>query len=786
MPTGPGSRPALSRDRVAALLRERYRLEGALAPLPAELDQNFRLETAAGGCMVVKVSAPGTDPAVLDLQHRALDRLHACGAGAIVPKPVRAADGEEVVREGPFLLRVLTWLEGTPWSAVRPTDAPTLARLGEALAEVDRCLADFRHPAMGREHAWDLARAGWIGPHLRRIRDPARRGIVERILLQHRACVEPLLPHLPTGVVHGDANDENLLLAPHPEGGWRVAGLLDFGDVVRTATVCEVAIACAYACLGADDPLQVAGPVVAGYHHAHPLSAPELHVLFPLLCLRLCVSVTASAVAAEEDPGNAHRQSSERAAWEALERLHAVDRGEAEDLFRAACRLPPEPRADAERWDAGRLLARRRTLLGPSLSLSYREPLVIARGRGQFLFDPAGRAYLDCVNNVPHVGHAHPRVAEAVAGQAAVLATNTRYLHPLVLEYAERLTTTLPAPLRVCYFVNSGSEANELAVRIAHTVTGRRDAVVLEGAYHGNTATLVELSPYKCEGPGGRGLPGWVHRAPKPDPYRGPHRGSGPSVGAAYAAMVGEICDRLVAEGTPPAFFMVEPILGCGGQVVLPAGYLAEAFRRVRRAGGLCVADEVQVGLGRVGTHDWAFETQGVVPDIVTMGKPLGNGHPLGAVVTTPEIAAAFANGMEYFSTFGGNPVSMAAGLAVLDVMEEEGLRERARRVGRHLAGGFRALAETRAEIGDVRGLGLFLGVELVRDRGTREPATEETARLVEAVKAEGILLSAEGPFHNVLKIKPPLAFGEADADALLGAVERALAGTRGAGRTVS
>ena len=401
--------------------------------------------------------------------------------------------------------------------------------------------------------------------------------------------------------------------------------------------------------------------------------------------------------------------------------------------------------------------------------------LQIVRGRGQFLFEPNERAYLDCVNNICHVGHGHPKVVAAMSRQAAILNTNTRYLHPYRIEYAERLAATFPEPLNVCYFVNSGSEANELAVRLARSHTGRLDVIVLEGGYHGNTQTLIDLSPYKCEGPGGRGLPEWAHKVVKPDTYRGPYRGVGKDVGRAYAEHIREVCERLIAERRPPAMFMCEPILGCGGQIVLPDGYLCEAFNHVRSVGGLCVIDEVQVGMGRVGSHMWAFETQGVTPDIITLGKPIGNGHPLGAVVTTPEIAHSFAEGMEFFSSFGGNPVSMAVGMAVLDVIEEEGLCEQALRVGHYLTKKFNVLAEHNPEIGDVRGLGLFMGVELVRDREKRTPATEETTQLIERVKLDGILLSEEGPHHNVLKIKPPMQFKETDADLLLGAVDRAL-----------
>ncbi|MCZ6754204.1 MAG: aminotransferase class III-fold pyridoxal phosphate-dependent enzyme [Gemmatimonadetes bacterium] len=417
--------------------------------------------------------------------------------------------------------------------------------------------------------------------------------------------------------------------------------------------------------------------------------------------------------------------------------------------------------------------ASRERHVGPSLSLAYHAPLEIVRGWRQFLYDENGQPYLDCVNNVCQVGHCHPRVVAAASRQAAVLNTNTRYLHPNLTTYAQRLAALFPDPLSVCYLVNSGSEANELALRLARAHTGARDVIVLEHAYHGNTGALVDLSPYKHNGPGGSGAPDWVHVVPLPDPYRGPHRGSG--AGRAYADEVARIIERTVDGGQRIAAFLAESASGCGGQVLLAEGYLAAAFAHVRRAGGVCIADEIQVGFGRAGTHMWMFQTQGVVPDIVTLGKPIGNGHPLGAVITTPEIAASFDSGMEYFNTFGGNPVSCAVGLAVLDVIEEQGLRQHAATVGAHFLDRLRELADRHAWIGDVRGRGLFIGVELVRDRDTLEPADREAAYVIERMKEERILLSTDGPYHNVLKIKPPLVFTERDAERVATTLNRIL-----------
>jgi len=421
------------------------------------------------------------------------------------------------------------------------------------------------------------------------------------------------------------------------------------------------------------------------------------------------------------------------------------------------------------------ILALRKEIIGPTLSISYRAPLKIVRGAGTWLYNETGQAYLDAVNNVPHVGHSHPRVVRAVREQAAVLNTNTRYLHENLVRYAARLKEKLLDPLGVLFFVNSGSEANDLALRLTRNFTGARDMVVVDVGYHGNLSSLIEISPYKFDGPGGAGRPPQTQVAGLPDLYQGPYRAGDADAGRKYAESVREALDRIAAEGRRPAGFIAESILSCGGQIVLPDGYLAAAYAHVRAAGGVCIADEVQVGFGRVGTHFWGFETQGVVPDIVTMGKPIGNGHPLAAVATTREIADAFVTGMEYFNTFGGNPVSCAAGLAVLDIMEEERLQERALRVGARLKAGLERLKDKHPIVGDVRGMGLFLGVELVLDRESRARATAQAAYTAERMREEGILISTDGPFRNVLKIKPPLSFSESDSDLFVRTLDRIL-----------
>ncbi len=440
----------------------------------------------------------------------------------------------------------------------------------------------------------------------------------------------------------------------------------------------------------------------------------------------------------------------------------------------ALLRLSPESfQLEIESGSVDALMKRRTQRIGPSLSTSYRRKLHIVRGEGAYLFDHRGRGYLDLVNNVCHVGHANPNVVKALAEQAAKLNTNTRYLHENILDLADRLVTAFPDPLSVVYFVNSGSEANELALRMARTVTGRNDIICLDWAYHGNTAAVIDVSPYKFNRSGGSGRKPYVHITPLPDPYRGPIRGYEPATGAAYAEFIHQHIEASQRHSGPdgrggPAAFIAESISGCGGQVVYPESFLRHAFDAVRIAGGICIADEVQVGLGRVGNAMWSYDAQRAIADIVTIGKPFGNGHPLGAVVTTPEIAARFSNGMEYFNTFGGNPVSCAVGLAVLDEIDTNDLQANALNVGSYALECLRRLQTRHECIGDVRGEGLYIGVDLVTDRESKTPATALASDVANELRNRGILISTDGPANNVLKVKPPMVITRSDIDVFI------------------
>lgn len=1006
---------------LSRLLREIWGDDPAsLTPLVGEVDLNVRVVDGRGGVSVLKVMHPGAAREEVELQVRALAWLGEVDPELPVPAVVPTREGALLAEwdggDGPRIAWRISWLPGRLLKDVRPRRPALLESLGATLARVQRGLEGFSHPAAERAHDWDLARAGDVLVRAGAIPDRGRRGLVEAVAGNFREELEPVLGQLPRTLLHGDANDHNVLVEWN-DGDPRLSGLLDFGDMVTAPRVCDVAIAAAYALLGESDPVEVLGSVAAGFHGVVPLDPEELSLLLPLVQARLGVSVVRSAERAALHADHPYLAVSEAPAWAALERLARVDARSALLRIRHRCGVEAVPgsraftgwlrdaapglhpilgaapeedaapplvldlsvgslllgadpanvapdalqeridgamtRAGATvgvgRWDeprplylappfldgphpthgartvhmgidlwvpagtplyapldgvvasmgelpgagdygptvllrhqppggpgfftlwghldpevlgrlgpgdpvpAGALVARvgprpvngdwpphlhlqvalddlgrghdlpgvvhpdqreawrevfpnpallaglhpeavdagatearsgrttealrrrRGEVLGTGLSLSYRHPLHLVRGWRQFLHDAQGRAFLDLYNNVPHVGHSHPAVVEAVQRQAALLNTNTRYLHDTILRYAEALRERLPGELECLWFLNSASEANELALRLARAATGRREILVLEAAYHGHTTTLVEASPYKFHGPGGEGRQPWVETVPLPDLYRGPYRREEAGAAARYGTEAAKKVREMAAAGRPPGAFLAESLPSVGGQIVLPEGYLKAVYAAVREAGGICISDDVQAGFGRLGEAFWGFELQGVVPDVVVLGKPAGNGFPLGVVAATRAVAEAFDTGMEFFSTYGGNPVACAAGLAVLEVLEAEGLQGRARIVGERLTRLLREVAARHPVVGDVRGMGLFQGVELVLDPETRTPAPRLASYLVERLAEERILTGTDGPDHNVLKLRGPLVVDEGDVDRFGDVLDRIL-----------
>lgn len=420
-----------------------------------------------------------------------------------------------------------------------------------------------------------------------------------------------------------------------------------------------------------------------------------------------------------------------------------------------------------------KMLERRQRLMGKAYRLFYEQPVHIVSGEGVWLYDSDGNKYLDVYNNVPHVGHCHPHVVGAICKQAQKLNTHTRYLHELVLEYAEKLTDKFPDGLDIAMFACSGTEANELALRLARARTGASGMIVTDHAYHGTSWAISQItSCYKTSEKRGDN----IVTVPTPGSYRGLYAGDGQAADK-YAGHLQTAVDTLARRGHRPAAFIVDTIFSNEGLPIVPPGYLAKAVEIVRQAGGLFVADEVQPGFGRLGTHFWGFDSHGVVPDIATMGKPMGNGYPISAVVTSEDVIESFQQDSHYFNTFGGTPVACAAALAVLEVIEKEDLQTNALETGSYLLDGLKELATNQPIIGDIRGSGLFIAIELVRDRESREPATIETEKVVNLLRQHGILIGSTGQYDNVLKIRPPMVFSRANADLLLQKLKKALCG---------
>ncbi len=412
-----------------------------------------------------------------------------------------------------------------------------------------------------------------------------------------------------------------------------------------------------------------------------------------------------------------------------------------------------------------KIFIKRKSLISPNFSIAHNSPMQILESKGQYLFNEKGRRFLDCVNNISHVGHSHPKIHEALTMQNLKLNTNTRYLYKIINDYSEKLLSTLPKKLNTIFFVCTGSEANDLAYRISKTFNGNEDVIVIDNAYHGHTNKLIDISPYKFNGKGGKGKKEFVHVASMPDGIRGEWLYSNKNWINEYINQFKSKIDIMKFNKRSLSCFFTESILGCGGQIILPPNYLKETFKIIRRNNGLCIVDEVQTGFGRVGNNFWAFEEHGVVPDILTIGKPMGNGHPIGAVITTKEIAKKFNNGMEYFNSFGGNPVSCSVGNAVLQVIEEENLQEHGKIVGNYFLNLLKKIQKKYPQrISEVRGRGLFLGIDLINEKNNL-PDSELTLKMINCMRNNGILISSDGPHSNVLKIKPPMPFNKKNCD---------------------
>lgn len=777
------NKPSFTLDDATDIAAKHFGIYGVATALPGERDQNFKIESDAKS-YVIKIANPETELGQLELENTAI-QLAAEVDSLESPAIVRSLAGSSIVplsdsQKQTCYARCLSFLPGIPLAKF-PSHSPNLLEeIGRLLGQLDQNLARLNsNPASKRPLKWDLDNSQSIVDSLLALLPESRQKLI-RVFLDRYQRISPRVKQLRKSTIHNDANDYNILIHHDAQTDMAMIGIIDFGDIVHSTLINELAICGAYVMLGKENPIDAIKALTSGYHQSIPLDEDERSALFPLMCMRLCQSVCIAAEQQAQDPDNEYLGITEQPAWETLERLSSIDPALVHQQLSSACdhvetttdRVSLSP-ASLEKREIHEL---RDQHVSPSLSLSYRKPLHIVRGKGQYLYDASDITYLDCVNNVCHVGHCRPEVVEAAHQQMLQLNTNTRYLHENIVRYAQRLTETMPESLDVCFLVNSGSEANDLALRLARAYTNHQDVLVIDHAYHGHVQSMIELSPYKFNRSGGRGKPEHVHVAMVPDAYRGPFKHSDPECGIRYGQVASELVEQAAGQGRTLAAFFAESLLGCGGQVPLPAKYLSTVYQTVREHGGVCVADEVQVGFGRVGSHFWGFEIQEVVPDIVTLGKPIGNGHPLAAVVTTRKIADAFNNGMEYFNTFGGNPVSCAIGMAVLDVIEKDNLQQHAYELGRWLLENLEPFQQEFECVGDVRGSGLFLGIELVSDRDSLEPATELANNVIERMKDRRILLSTDGPLNNVIKFKPPMVFSQGDAERLVMTLRETLA----------
>ena len=667
------------------------------------------------------------------------------------PKVIKTVEGKNAAvseLEGrKIIIRLLSYLEGQFFAEA--THSPQLFKsFGEFLAHMDLRLMDYKnYTIQARRYSWDLTHLQLNKPFLEDIELPSDRKIARYFMMQFEEVVRPKLPELRNSIIHNDANDWNVLVT---EG--KVSAIIDFGDIVYTPLINELAVALTYAIMGKEDPVSWACHIISSYHNIITLQQQEVDLLYYLIAAQLCISVCNSAQNKKADPDNEYIAISEKPAWELLRKWISINPLNATNKFRGACGMAIDQQEKLESK-----IKRRHQFVDPLVSLSYSKPIFMKRAAFQYMYDGYGNTFLDAYNNIPHVGHVHPDVVAAGQREMAILNTNTRYVYDQLNEYAERLLAKFPEALNKVYFVNSGSEANELAIRLAKHHTGSNNVMVMEHGYHGNTNMAIDISDYKFSNERGPGQKSYILKAALPDIYRGMHHGQ--DAGRKYAEHAIDVLEKF---GDQVAAFISEPIVGCGGQVPLPTEYLKTLYPAIRKQGGVCISDEVQTGFGRLGTHVWGFETQDVVPDIVVLGKPMGNGHPIGAVVTTSEIADSFNSGVEFFSSFGGNPVSCAIGLEVLNVIEREGLQQNALEVGNYYMGLMSEVSKEFDCIGDVRGSGLFLGFEIIK--GNKEHNTILAAKIKNELRNRHILVSTDGPYNNVIKSKPPLCFSKENA----------------------
>jgi 4-aminobutyrate aminotransferase-like enzyme len=745
-------------ERIA---RDMYGLAVSLRPLAGERDCNFHVRTADAREYVLKIVDGAADPQTTDCQVRVLRHLAEADPALPVPRIFATQTGADlgsIERDGiTYATCLMGYIPGRLLAEIAP-EPPLLMNVGSTLARIDRALRGFFHPALAQRIAWDVRRLPELIEYAAYIDAPGVRQSVVEVFGAVKQRL-PALRGLRAQAIHGDCHAGNLLV---DSAAGAVCGVLDFGDMIHAPLILEPAVAMSELLTeGLTTPDEVAA-ILEGYALVQPVEPAEIAVLFDLVTARHAITILLHAWRGRHDHGGA--RALDKAAVNAarsLELLLGLGRAQLTKEWHAAAGTSPSDYPPVD-------LGRRHRLMGAGAELFYRQPLHLVRGEGVWLFDPQGRKYLDVYNNVAHVGHGHPTVVRAIARQTAILATHTRYLHEKILDYAEELTSRCPPHLDACIFVNSGSEANDVAWRMAQLATGHRGAVVMAHAYHGITDAVAALTP----GAGQPQDPRVVTLAPPPAALTVDDSMSHADLAA--VADDTEIAVRtLASRGFAPAAFFIDSALTSSGIYDPPPIWLATAAARLRAAGSLIVGDEVQYGLGRSGSHFWGFERRGLSPDIVTLGKPIGNGYPMGVVIASRRLIEAFQTRFGFFSTFGGNPVAAVAGLAVLKVLDRDQLIANARTTGDYLRQRLRAIAAQHECLGQVRGTGLLLGLEVLGpDVRTAKARTEQIVNRL--ASQDRVLIGSEGPTANILKLRPPMPFRPEHADLLVTAISAA------------
>ena len=766
--------PRFELDEVRRLVRELYAIDGEFSPQDSERDLSWKVRRAGGEAVVVKIANAAEPEAIVDFQVRALEHIAAHDERLPVPRMIASVNGRPYEwiesRAGErHLLRVLSFLPGDPIET-RPEAFDDRMRyaLGALVAELDLALRGFFHPAArSNDHLWDVTRCLELRPQVALLPDAELRALCEQVLDHAEAKVMPRLGQLRWQVIHQDADARNVLVDRNDP--LKPVGIIDFGDMLYGPLIAEI-VTIDTTADDEPDPVGCLCATAAGFDSRLPLEEAEVDLLYDLALLRHVSNVI--LIGGRDAIDDSDGYISDTGKYPAiLRRMLDEGRDRATRRLRAACRFPVyaamPPGGAAADDDYDDLERKRRRFLGEVVHF-YDHPLHFVRGEGPWLITADGSRYLDTYNNVQQIGHANAHVARAVHRQSSVLNVNTRYLCDIVADYAERLTADLPAHLNACVFVNSGSEANDVAMQLAKFATGRSGALIMQEAYHGCTETTMELSPSES------GHFDHLEYLEVPDMYRGRFADDADAA-RKYAADVGRALGDLAARGYEPAAWMVDTALCSNGVAMAPDGYFDAVAQKVQAAGALVIADEVQAGMGRLGEF-WGFRAQGLEHvDMITMGKPVGNGFPLGVLITDKALIDRFAAAIELFSTFGGNPVSCAAGMAVLDEIERHRLIEKGVEVGDYFRARLRELARRRPLIGDVRGKGMIIGLEFVTDRGLRTPARAETGQLINLMLAERILVGKSGPEQNALKMRPNFAWDKPQVDRFVDALDRCL-----------